>query len=126
MKKSAKRKAVRQRKSAKKETPVPSDKTDMDEFRDRLIKIQTETGLIKSHVSIALESQEKALKSALISQMRAISPAVAENDAALKAVQKKLVTLITDLNERLPAPTSSGTEYARAGKIAEGMNDKNR
>src|SRR3546814_8829879 len=35
MKKIAKRKAVRQRKSAKKETPVPSDKTDMDEFRDR-------------------------------------------------------------------------------------------
>src|SRR3546814_4369677 len=66
MKKIAKRKAVRQRKSAKKETPVPSDKTDMDEFRDRLIKIQTETGLIKSHVSIALESQAKAIKSALI------------------------------------------------------------
>src|SRR3546814_8288536 len=59
MKKIAKRKAVRQRKSAKKETPVPSDKTDMDEFRDRLIKIQTESGLIKSHVSIALESHEK-------------------------------------------------------------------
>src|SRR3546814_5594821 len=77
MKKSAKRKAVRQRKSAKKETPVPSDKTAMDEFRDRLIQIQTETGLIKSHVSIALERQEKALKSALISQMRAISTAMA-------------------------------------------------